>query len=443
MISRQAKAYRTMATTIRTLALVILLAAPAITLAQSSGSPRPSPIVDSQQKITAYTLPPDRYQQAHDLNRTAFIFRLVSIVYTLIVLSFVLYTKLAVKIRNLAERVFHNRFLQALIFGPLLVLIFGIFQLPADAYIHCVSRQYGLSIQAWSSWFFDWTKQQLLSVIVGTLFIWLLYAIIRKSPKHWWLYFWLASLPIVLFIVFIQPFVIDPLFDRFEPLARKDPQLAASLNQMAQRAGEDIPIDRMFWMKASEKTTTLNAYVTGLGASKRIVVWDTTMEKMTTPQIVFVAGHEMGHYVLHHVSKGLVLAALGTLILFYLGYRISIWFLATNSGRWSIRSIDDYASLPFMLLIVSLLLLISTPVESGISRYFEHQADQYALEITHGLTADSGQVGAQSFQALGYVGLSDPDPNPLNVFLFYDHPTISDRVQFCLAYDPWANGKSP
>ncbi|HEY6806670.1 MAG TPA: M48 family metallopeptidase [Pyrinomonadaceae bacterium] len=417
--------------------VLLLLTAPVITFGQSR------PIVDSQQKITAYTLPPDRYQQAHELNRTVFVFRLVSIVYTIIVLLFVLYARLAVKIRDLAERVSGKRFLQALIFGPLLVLLLVLFQLPADTYIHRVSMQYGLSVQGWPSWFLDWTKQQLLSVVAVTLFIWLLYAIIRKSPKRWWLYFWLASLPIVLFIVFIQPFVIDPLFDRFEPLAKKDPALATSLNQMAQRAGEDIPVDRMFRMNASEKTTTLNAYVTGLGASKRIVVWDTTMAKLTTPQIVFVAGHEMGHYVLHHVSKGLVLAAFGTLILFYSGYRISVWFLAKSSGRWSIRGIDDYASLPFMLLIVSLLLLISTPVESGVSRYFEHQADQYALEITHGLTADSGQVGAQSFQALGYVGLSDPDPNPVNVFLFYDHPTISDRVKFCLTYDPWANGKSP
>ena len=110
------------------------------------------------------------------------------------------------------------------------------------------------------------------------------------------------------------------MFHKFEPLAVKDPALTASLEQMVQRAGQTIPPERMFWMGAGEKTTGLNAYVTGLGASKRIVVWDTTIAKMTTPQIVFVAGHEMGHYVLEHIWKGLAFAFVILFVLFYLGY---------------------------------------------------------------------------------------------------------------------------
>jgi Zn-dependent protease with chaperone function len=209
---------------------------------------------------------------------------------------------------------------------------------------------------------------------------------------------------------------------------------------MVQRAGEDIPPERMFWMGAGEKTTGLNAYVTGLGSSKRIVVWDNTIAKMTTPQIVFVAGHETGHYVLQHIPKGLTFFAVLLLIFFYLGYRSVGWVLARWGGAWGIRGLDDWASLPVLMLLLSVFLFLSNPIGSAVSRHFEHQADQYGLEVTHGLTPDSGQVAAQAFQVLGEIDLADPDPNPLQVFLFYDHPTIPDRVRFSLTYDPWASG---
>lgn len=229
------------------------------------------------------------------------------------------------------------------------------------------------------------------------------------------------------------------MFHNFGSLQQKDPELTASLEQMVQRAVENIPPQRMFWMGAGEETTDLNAYVAGIGASKRIVVWGTTIAKMNTPQIVFVAGHETGHYVLQHIPKLLCAFAVLLLIFFYLGYRSIGWVLAGWGSGWSIRGLDDWASLPALLLLVSVFSFAATPVVSAVSRHYEHQADQYGLEVTHGLTPDSGQA-AQSFQVLGEVGLSDPDPSPLQVFLFYDHPTIPERIRFSLTYDPWANG---
>ena len=127
-------------------------------------------------------------------------------------------------------------------------------------------------------------------------------------------------------MIFLQPLLIDPLFHKFEPLATKDPALTAALEQMVQRAGQNIPPDRMYWMNASEKVNELNAYVTGIGGSKRIVVWDTTISKMTTPEIVSVAGHEMGHYVLNHIPKALSISALGLFWLF------SISAIAASAG---------------------------------------------------------------------------------------------------------------
>jgi STE24 endopeptidase len=391
-------------------------------------------------KITAYTLPPDLYTKAHQLNRIRFRLALLGFIYGIAVLWLILRWKLAPKYRSWSERFSSKSFLQSALFSPLLLLTIAVFSLPLDIYGEWVEKQYGISIQGWGSWSWDWIKAELISIVIGTILIWLLYVVIRRSAHRWWFYFWLITLPIGVFLFFLQPLVIDPMFHKFEPLQQKDPALTASLEQMVDRAGQSIPPERMFWMGAGEKTTDLNAYVTGIGASKRIVVWDTTIAKMNTAQIVFVAGHEMGHYVLQHIPKGLAFFAVLLLVAFYLGYRCIGWLLERRGSRWEIRDLEDWASLPVLLLLLSVFLFVINPVGSAFSRYFEHQADQYGLEVTHGLTPDSGQIAAQAFQVLGEVSLSDPDPNPINVFLFYSHPPISDRVRFCLTYDPWLKG---
>jgi STE24 endopeptidase len=391
-------------------------------------------------RVTAYTLPPDLYRKARNLSKIRFRLAFIGFFYGVLVLWLVLHWGLAPKYRDWAERFSAKHFLQSLIFTPLLLLSTAVLTFPLDIYGEWIGKQYGLSVQGWASWALDWLKAELILIVLSAFLVWLLYAVIRRSPRRWWFYFWLVSLPIGLALVFLQPWVIDPIFHKFEPLQQKDPALTASLEQMVQRAGESIPPERMFWMGAAEKTTGLNAYVAGIGASKRIVVWDTTIAKMSTPQIVFVAGHEMGHYVLLHLPKGLSLFALLLLALFYLGYRSVGWVLARWGHGWKLRGLDDWASLPVLLLLLSVFFFVATPAFSTGSRYFEHQADQYGLEVTHGLQPDSGQVAAQAFQILGEVDLSDPDPNPVEVFMFYDHPSIPDRIRFCLTYDRWAQG---
>ena len=392
-------------------------------------------------KITEYTLPRDLYKKAHDLGRIYFRLRLIGFVYGLIVLWLILHHKLGPKYRDWAERSSAKRFLQILAFSPLLLLTIAVLTLPLDVYSEMVEKRFSLSLQGWGSWSWDWIKAELILLVIGTLLIWLLYGVIRRSPRRWWVYFWLLSLPIGVFLFFIMPWVIDPMFHKFEPLQQKDPALTTELERMVQRAGENIPPERMFWMGAGEKTTVLNAYVTGIGASKRIVVWDTTIAKMNTPQIVFIAGHEMGHYVLQHIPKGLTFFASLLLPLFYLGYRSIGWVLARWGTGWEIRGLDDWASLPVLLFLFSIFFFLVSPVSNAFSRHLEHQADQYGLEVTHGLTPDSGQLAAEAFQVLGEVDLLDPDPNPVAVFLFYDHPSIADRIRFSLTYDPWSKGR--
>ena len=408
--------------------------APAANQSGSSAQSQP------QQIVTEYTLPPALYQKAHHLGEVRFRLAIIGFFYGVFVLWLILRLRLAPKYRDWAQGAASSRFVQAMIFAPLLILTMDVLTLPADIYENWLDRAYGLSVQGWGSWAWDWTKSELLSVIGGIILVYILYLVIRKSSLRWWFYFWLVSLPLGLLLVFAQPLVIDPMFHKFEPLEQKDPALVASLEQMVHRAGQDIPPDRMFWMGASEKSTELNAYVTGFGASKRIVVWDTTIAKMNTPQIVLVCGHEMGHYVLHHIPKGITLGAVFFLVLFYLGYRSMSGALRRWGNGWGISGVDDWASLPVLLLLLSIFSFVANPITSAASRYFEHQADQYGLEVTHGLIPDSGEVAAQCFQILGEVDLSDPKPNPVDVWLFYSHPTIPDRIRFALSYDPWANG---
>jgi Zn-dependent protease with chaperone function len=383
--------------------------------------------------ITRYTLPPDRYEQARSLGRIRLWMTLLGFVWGIAALWFVLQTKLSARYRSWAERVSARRVVQALIFTPPLIVTIDLLELPLGVFQNWIRRRFGLSIQGWGSWLWDWVKGELVSIVIATIVIWVLYAVIRRVRRRWWVYFWLASLPIGLAIFFVQPLVIDPLFNQFEPLAEKEPALTASLERLVERAGENIPPERMYWMGAGEKVTTLNAYVSGFGASKRIVVWDTTIKRMAAPQIVFVAGHEMGHYVLWHIPKLLAFGAALLFAAFYLGHRTIDWLLARWGASWGVSGLDDWASLPALLLLLSVFFFCAAPLVSAVSRHYEHQADQYAIEVTRDLTPDFGQACAHAFQALGEVNLDDPEPSPVAIFLYYDHPPVRDRVQDCLS----------
>ena len=421
-----------------TRAMVVQAQAPDVsTSAAPAETAKPA---ESAQKITGYTLPPALYQKARNLAKIAFWGQLAAFVYSVIVFLLFLKWRLGPKYRDWAEGAVSSRFLQAMIFAPPVIVTLAVLNIPLSVAEEWVLRKFGLSVQSWGSWFWDWTKGQMISVVIGIFLVWILYAVIRRSARRWWLYFWIVSLPIGLFLFFLQPMVIDPMFHKFVPLEQKDPALTVALENMVQHAGGNIPPQRMYWMGAGKKTTALNAYVTGFGASKRVVVWDTTIAKMNTPQIVFVAGHEMGHYVLGHIPKLLGFGAIVLFVFFYLGYRFIGGVLGRWGGEWEIRGVEDWASLPALLLLLTIFSFAANPVTNAFSRHYEHQADQYGLEVTHRLTPDASQVAAQSFQILGEVNLADPDPNPVDIFLFYDHPAIPDRIRFCLTYDPWTGG---
>jgi STE24 endopeptidase len=394
-------------------------------------------------QTTEYTLPPDKLAKSKALYELRGKLRIIDTAYSLIILLAILSLGIAAKYRDWAERVSGSRFVQAFIFVPLFLLTLSVLGLPLDAYQQSISLQYGLSVQGWGSWFADVLKGQAVLLIVGTLLLGLLNFLIRKSPRRWWLYSWLIVMPILIFFVFIAPIVIDPLFNEFKPLEKTNPQLVDAIEKVTKRGGLEIPRDRMFLMLASKKVTTLNAYVTGFGPSKRVVVWDTTIQNATTPETLFVFGHEMGHYVLNHIVIGISASFVGLFVGFYLLYRIANWALGRFQQRWHLRELSDWAAKPMLLLIFSLMSTLSQPIGSAFSRTLEHNADIYGLEVTHGINANSQEAAAHAFQVLGELSLSYPYPSKLVTFWYADHPPIPDRVPFAHSYDPWSKGEQP
>ena len=395
-------------------------------------SPSPGEVI-AQRTITAYTLTPDQLRKSEGLHRTSVVLSLTSLIFGIVVLMALIALRFGPMLQRVVERISGKRFVQALVFVPVLLLTLSILELPLDIYGHHIPRAYGLSVQGWGSWLSDWAKGEALTLIFATFALWGLYAAIRRAPRRWWLYSWLVSVPVMAAIVFIAPVIVEPIFNRFDPLANTNPGLTVQLQSLAHSAGLEIPESRIFLMRASDKVTTYNAYVTGFGATKRIVVWDNTVRNMTAPQTLFIFGHEMGHYVLHHIYWGMAVTALLLFAGFRLTQRLAEAAIQRFGERWRIRSVGEWSSLPLLLLLAGLLSFLAEPLGSGFSRRIEHQADVYGLAITRPVTKDASQVAAQAFQLLGEKSYSYPNPSPFLVFWRYSHPPISQRIRFVLS----------
>jgi Zn-dependent protease with chaperone function len=415
------------------------VAAPSVR-SETQSSPTAAP---QQQKSGEYVLSRDRYEKAVAYSRASYTMYFASVALNVLALVVFLRLGMAAKYRDWAESVSDKRWVQAMVFVPMLVLTVDVVELPLRVYGHVLSLRYEMSVESWGSWFLDWAKEQLLMVGFALILALILSAVMHRSPRRWWLYFWFAALPVVLFVVFISPWFIDPLFNKFEPLQATNPDLVAAIENLTRHAGVPIPPDRMFLMRASEKTNEVNAYVTGLGASKRVVVWDTTIQKATTDETLVIVGHELGHYVLGHVWKGFLFAAALMLIGFYALFRALHWTLGRRGGEWRIYGPEDWASFAVLLLLVEIGMFLVSPVVNGFSRMQEHAADVYGLEVTHGIVPDSSEVAAQTFQVLGEVDLADPNPPEFITFWLYSHPPLAERLVFAHTYDPWSKGEPP
>jgi len=413
---------------------------------QQAGSSRSSTSeskTPEQTRTEQYTLSHERQAKAVAFSRAGYTLYFVSYFLGGLFLFLILRLGWAAKFRDMAENASDKKWIQGLVFVPLLFLTIDVLDLPVRLYWHALSLHYEQSVQGWGSWFWDWTKGEFLSTAFGIVLILILFAVMRRSPRRWWLYFWFPAVLILLGLIVITPLVIDPLFNKFEPLSKEHPDLVASIEKLTKHAGVSISADRMFLMVASRKTNAINAYVTGLGVSKRVVIWDTTIQKTSNDESLFVVGHELGHYVLGHVLQGFLLGAAGLLLALYFLFRGLHWALDRWARDWKLYGQEDWASLAVLILLLQALLFVSSPVISGYSRMQEHAADVYGVEVIHGLVPDSEEVAAHAFQVLGELDLSDPNPPAFITFWLYSHPPLAERLVFAHSYDPWSKGEAP
>jgi Zn-dependent protease with chaperone function len=407
------------------------------------GLPKSEHVEPQRGRTEQYTLSEDRYEKAVAYSRAGYTLYFVSYFVSIAVLLLLLRLGVAARFRDFAERVTGRRWLQAFVFVPLLIVTSDIFDLPVRVYWHSLSLRYEQSVQHWGSWFLDWAKEELVGTFFTLILVLILFAVIRRSPRRWWLYFWFAALPILLGIIFINPLIIDPLFHKFEPLDKEHPQLVDAIQKLTEHAGIPIQRDRIFLMRASEKSNEINAYVTGVGASKRVVVWDTTLQKTSNDEALFIIGHELGHYVLGHVWKGFVFGAAALLVALYLIFRGLHWMLGRWGRDWQLYGLEDWASLAAFLFLLQVVMFLASPVVNGVTRMEEHAADVYGLEVIHGIVPNSEEVAAHAFQVLGEVDLEDPNPPPFIRFWLYSHPPVAERLVFAYSYDPWSKGQPP
>ncbi|MGE7876379.1 M48 family metallopeptidase [Peribacillus muralis] len=282
-----------------------------------------------------------------------------------------------------------------------------------------LSKSYHISTQSFTSWMKDgiiefWVNFGMMFIIVSVLY-WLM----KKSVKKWWLYAWMLSIPFTLFMMFVQPVLIDPLYNEFYPLKNKE--LETEILSLASQA--QIPAEHVYEVNMAEKTNSLNAYVTGIGSNSRIVLWDTTLNKLKEDEILFIMAHEMAHYVEKHIYFGIA-GYLGlTLIGLWLTSKIMNYIIKRWGHLLKVHSVGSISSLPLFLLITAMLLFASSPLSNVVSRYEETRADRYAIEMT-----GDKESAITTFQELTRSGLSQVNPPILVKWLRYSHPTMLERI---------------
>lgn len=331
-------------------------------------------------------------------------------------------TGLSKKIGILAEGSRRGLFLTAFIYAIIFSLIDLVLSLPTSFYgSYILKHKYNLSNQSIYRWFELIIKSFILNGLVFSLFIWFPYYLMYRSPNRWWLYLGLLSIPIMVFISFISPMYIDPIYNKYTAI--KDKELEKNIQLLLKKSGiEDAEI---YQVDKSRDTKEMNAYMTGVFKSKRIVLWDNTIDKLNRREVLSVTAHEIGHYVKGHIWKGIVLGGFGSILLMYLIYRTSNWILLKSNGSFGFNKLYNIASVPLIILVLNFYMFFASPIINFGSRYVEREADAYEIYLTQDKEAAISTILKLYEESLGL-----PRPSQLFKIWYHSHPTAEERIEF-------------
>ncbi len=354
-----------------------------------------------------------------------YILHLAHFLWTAGILGLIVFSGSGATLQAWAGRLTRSPNLKVAIYTAFLIVVSFVAVLPLTVYSGFVrEQQYGFANQTFAAWMGDQGKALLVSVVLQPVFFVVLYAVIRRQGRRWWLAGWCLTISFAILIIVVAPVFIAPLFNTFEPV--KDARLRSDILAMARQEG--ITANEVYQVDASRQSGHNNAYVTGLFGTQRIVLYDTVLKSFTPREIKTIMGHEMGHYVLHHIWK--TVAFLAGLILpgFYLVDRVSRRLIEGRPGL-GIAAISEPSSLPLIVLVLSVFLFLVGPAIATFSRMQEHQADLFGLESTRDPAA-----AASAFLKFGKLDLDEYHVHPLIEALLYSHPSLENRIRCAQEY---------
>jgi len=320
--------------------------------------------------------------------------------------------------RNLAERITRFKPLQTLIYWSEFLVATTILSFPLTVYEGYIrERQYGLATQTFGPWLGDQFKALLVGIVLGGIIAMLLFGVVRRLRRTWWIWGSVVATLFLAFTAMIAPVYISPIFNKSTPL--EDPRITRPILSMAHANG--IAADKVYQIDASRQTTRMSANVSGLGRTMRITLNDNLLRRGSPEEIQFVMGHEMGHYVLHHIPKGMIFLFVIIVAAFaFLRWSLD-WSLARWGERWQIRGITDTAVFPLVFLMGSIFFFVLTPILNTSSRTDEHEADMYGLNA-------SRQPDGCAQAAIHLGEYRKMNPGPVEEWVFFDHPSGRNRI---------------
>jgi STE24 endopeptidase len=386
----------------------------------SATADNPHPAFDVKAAVDAYLakVPPDKKARSDAYFEGGYWLILWDFIYTVVVMLLLLQAGWSAKMRNLAERITRFRPPQTALYWIQFLLLTSLLQFPLTVYEGYIrEHKYGLATQTFGPWMRDQMVGLAVGLVLGGLLIMALFAIVRRLGRTWWVWGAVVTIVFMAFTFMIGPVFISPLFNKYTKL--QDPKIKQSILSMARANG--IPATEVYEVDASRQSTRVSANVSGFLGTDRISLNDNLLKRCTPEEIQAVMGHEMGHYVLHHVFKDVVFFTLVILVGFaFLDWALN-WSLARWGQRWGIRGITDSAVLPLALIILSVFFFVMTPVVNSQIRTEEYEADIFGLNASH-------QPDGEAEVDLKLGEYRKLDPGPLEEMIFFDHPSGRTRI---------------